>query len=633
MAFKTIRPALFALASGSLIAQVPVALPAYIKEHYEKREVRIPMRDGVNLFTAIFTPKDTSKTYPVLMERTPYGVGPYGPDKYPWRLGPSQKLVQEGFIFVYQDVRGRMMSEGTFLEMTPHKTVKGPRDVDESTDTYDTVEWLVKNLATNGKVGMWGVSYPGFYAAAGMIDAHPALVAVSPQAPITDLFAGDDDHHNGALFLGQAFGFQTYFGWPRTGPTPIWPPKDQPFDPGTEDGYRFFLRHGSPADLDANFFKGEVKSWTDDVEHVTYDAYWKSRNLRPHLKDIRPAVLTVGGFFDDEDPFGPFQVNLALDRQSPRTEHHLVVGPWFHGGWGVPGYRLLGNVDFGSEVSKHFQDDIEYPFFMHHLKGAPDPRLTKAIVFETGLNRWNQYDSWPPTEAKHTPFYFREGGLISRAASAPRRGSETWISDPNRPVPYTLEIEMEASREYVVEDQRFASRRPDVAVFQTEPLKDDLRLAGPIEVRLLVSTSGTDSDWIVKVVDVYPDDTPDLVLPSKNLKGEAQKVKLGGFQQLLRAEVMRGKFRNSLEKPEPFKPGEPTAVHFSLNDVAHTFRAGHRLMVQVQCSWFPLVDRNPQTFVHMGHTVPSDYRKATQTIYWGGPDGSRLIVGVMPNLN
>jgi len=587
------------------------------------------MRDGVKLFTSIYTPKDTSKTYPVMMQRTPYSVAPYGPDTFKWGLGPSRLFMEEGFIFVFQDVRGRMMSEGTFIEMTPHKEKKTPKEVDESTDTFDTVDWLVKHLSTNSKVGLWGVSYPGFYAAAGMIDAHPALVAVSPQAPVTDIFEGDDDHHNGALFLSQAFGFQTFFGWPRPAPTKVWPPKDRIFDPGTADGYRFFLRSGSPDDLDKKFFKGEVKSWRDVIEHPNLDEHWKSRNLRPHLKDIKPAVLTVGGFFDNEDPFGPLQVNLALERLSPRTERHLVMGPWFHGGWGAPNYRRLGNVDFGSDVSKHYQVTIEFPFFMHHLKGAPDPHLPKAMVFETGSNRWESFDAWPPKESRAMTVYFREGGALSLDSAAPSHGSESWISDPNRPVPYTQAVELDVSKEYVVEDQRFASRRPDVVVFQTEPLKEDLRLAGPIKVHLNVSTSGTDSDWIVKVVDVYPDNAPDLESLEKNGVGELKKVKLGGNQQLLRAEVMRGKFRNSLEKPEPFKPGQPTPVAFSLNDVCHTFKAGHRLMVQVQCTWFPLVDRNPQTFIDMGHVKPGDYRKATQKIHWGGEDGSRLVLGVL----
>ncbi|MBL0210036.1 MAG: CocE/NonD family hydrolase [Holophagaceae bacterium] len=617
----------FLMLPAVLAAQAPAA--NQVQERYTKREVLIRMRDGVRLFTSIYAPKDTSRTYPVLMQRTPYGVAPYGPDKFRRELGPSRRFMEEGFIFVFQDVRGRMMSEGSFTEMTPHKPRKAPRDVDESTDAFDTIDWLVKNLSTNGKVGLWGVSYPGFYAAAGMIDAHPALAAVSPQAPVTDIFEGDDDHHNGALFLSQAFGFQTFFGWPRPAPTQVWPPADRRFDPGTEDGYRFFLRSGSLEDLDKKFFKGEVKSWSDVVAHPNLDPYWKSRNLRPHLKDIKPAVLMVGGFFDDEDPFGPLQVDLALGRQSPRTERHLVMGPWYHGGWGVPAYRRLGNVDFGSEVSKHYQEAIEFPFFMRHLKGAPDPQLPKAMVFETGANRWERFDAWPPRESKAVALYFREDGALSLGSAAPSPGSESWISDPDRPVPYTQDVELDVSKEYVVEDQRFASRRPDVAVFQTEPLKEDLRLAGPIHARLKVSTSGTDSDWIVKVVDVYPDDAPDLAGPGKNEAGEPDKVRLGGTQQLLRAEVMRGKFRNSLEHPEPFVPGQPARVDFSLNDVCHTFKAGHRLMVQVQCTWFPLVDRNPQTFLRNGNPKAGDYRKATQRLHWGGEDGSRLVLGVL----
>lgn len=624
-----LKPLMLPFIPAALIAQVPVPTANEVQEHYTKREVLIRMRDGVKLFTSIYTPKGASKTYPVMMQRTPYSVAPYGSDKFRRGLGPSPLFMEEGFIFVYQDVRGRMMSEGVFIELTPHRAEKGPKDVDESTDTYDTVDWIVKNLPTNGKVGMWGISYPGFYAAAGMIDAHPALVAVSPQAPVIDMFAGDDDHHNGALFLSQAFGFQTFFGWPRPAPTQVWPPREWVFDPGTEDGYRFFLGHGSPSELDRNFFKGQVKSWTDNVEHDTYDAYWKARNLRPHLKDIKPAVLTVGGFFDDEDPFGPLQVDRALERQSPRTERHLVMGPWSHGAWAAPDYRRLGNVDFGSDVSRHFKETIEFPFFMHLLKGAPDPSLPKAMVFETGSNRWESFDAWPPEACRAATLYFREGGALSLDAAAPASGSETWISDPDRPVPYTQAVELDVAREYVVEDQRFASRRPDVAVFQTGPLKEDLHVAGPITAHLKVSTSGTDSDWIVKVVDVYPDDAPDLERLQKDGSEGKGSVKLGGFQQLLRAEVMRGKFRNSLERPEPFSPGQPALVNFSLNDVCHTFKAGHRLMVQVQCSWFPLVDRNPQTFMPMGHAKPGDYHKATQRIYWGGRDGSRLVVPVM----
>ena len=519
-----LKYSLFLLTPVALIAQAPVPATNPVQEHYTKREVLIQMRDGVSLFTSIYTPKDTSKTYPVMMQRTPYGVAPYGSDTFKRGLGPSPLFMEEGFIFVFQDVRGRMMSEGTFIELTPHKVQKGPKDVDESTDTFDTVDWLVKQLPTNGKVGLWGVSYPGFYAAAGMIDAHPALVAVSPQAPVTDIFAGDDDHHNGALFLSQAFGFQTFFGWPRVAPTKVWPPKDREFDPGTEDGYRFFLRSGSPDDLDKKFFKGEVKSWSDVIEHPNLDEYWKPRNLRPHLKDIKPAVLIVGGFFDDEDSFGPLQVNLALDHLSPHTERHLVMGPWFHGGWAAPNYRRLGNVDFGSDVSKHFQETIEFPFFMHHLKGAPDPHLAKAMVFETGANRWESFDAWPPKESRAMTLFFREGGALSPDSAAPSPGSESWISDPNRPVPYTQAVELNVSKEYVVEDQRFASRRPDVVVFHTEPLKEDLRLTGPIKVHLKVSTSGTDSDWIVKVVDVYPDNAPDLENLEKNETGELKNV-------------------------------------------------------------------------------------------------------------
>lgn len=586
--------------------------PDYLREHYTKHEYQIPMRDGVKLFTAVYSPKDASKTYPILFFRTQSGVLPYGEDQFPAMLGPSALFAPAGYVFVYQDLRGRFMSEGDFVSLRPHiAEKKGPRDVDESTDTYDTIEWLLKNVAGhNGKVGRQGTSYRGWNAAAGMIDAHPALKAVSPQAPVGDTFVGDDWHHNGALFLNHTFFYMPRKGKVRAGPYRVAPPAA---DWGTPDGYDFFLRLGPLANINKNYFHGEIPCWNELEQHGTYDDYWKTLRLVPHLKNIKPAVLVVGGWYDAEDIYGTLLTYHAIEQQSPETTNTLVMGPWVHGGWNdakVDGSRL-GPVSFDSPTATYFREQIEFPFFEYHLKGIGSFQPPEALAFETGTNRWREHETWPPRGTQPFGLYFHPQGKL--ATSTPSNTDDAtafdeFASDPAKPVPYTEQIGFRLSPEYMTADQRFAARRPDVLTYETDVLTEEVTLAGPLTADLRVSTSGSDADWIVKLIDVLPADTPD---PNPNPTG----VKLGNYQQLVRGEIMRGKFRNSLEKPEPFEPNRPTAVTFTLPDVYHTFRRGHKIMVQVQSSWFPLVDRNPQTFVDIYRAQESDFQKAVHRVY------------------
>ncbi|HEY1378546.1 MAG TPA: CocE/NonD family hydrolase [Gemmataceae bacterium] len=602
-----------------LTSRLPAQGLEYVQAHYTKFEYRIPMRDGAKLFTAVYVPKDDSKPYPVLMTRTPYSVGPYGADRYKSDLGPSPQFAKEGYVFVYQDVRGRYLSEGEYVNVRPQNPHKGPRDVDESTDTYDTIDWLVKHVPNNGRVGQYGISYPGFYTAAGMIDAHPALKAASPQAPVTDWFVGDDFHHNGALFLPHAFNFLANFGRPRPEPTTKNGPR---FEHGTPDGYDFFLKMGPLPNADAKYLKGDVAFWKEIMAHPNYDEFWQARDLRRHLKDVKPAVMTVGGWFDAEDLFGALEVYKAVEANRPPAANHLVMGPWYHGGWSRSDGDALGPVKFNDKTAVYFRDKIQLPFFEYHLKGKGEPGLAKATVFETGTNRWRRHDAWPPAGAKRKALYFHAGGRLAFDPPAENGdGFDEYVSDPARPVPYVEKVAVGMDKDYMVADQRFAGHRPDVLVYATDPLPEDVTVAGPVEVDLVVSTTGTDSDWVVKLIDVYPDDLPP---PDPNPTG----LQPGGYQQLVRGEPMRGKFRNGFDKPEPFEPGRPAAVKFVMPDVCHAFRSGHRIMVQVQSSWFPLVDRNPQTFCDIYAAKPEDFRKATQRVYRSADRPSRVVVRV-----
>lgn len=594
----------------------------HVKANYTKHEFRIPMRDGKRLFTSVYVPKDSNRTYPILMTRTPYNVKPYGVDQYRSDLGPSPLFGKAGYIFVYQDVRGRWMSEGEFVNMRPQIAQKTPQQIDESTDTFDTIDWLIKQIPNhNGKVGMTGISYPGFYTSAGMIDAHPALAACSPQAPIVDWFVGDDWHHNGALQLPHAFNFMATFGRPRPEPTKKF---DFKFDHDTPDGYEFFLQMGPLPNADALYYKGDVAFWNEVMKHGNYDEFWKERNLRPHLKQIRPAVMTVGGWFDAENLFGALETYKAIEANSPKATNILVMGPWVHGGWSRGDGDTLGNVTFNSKTAVFYREQIEFPFFEYHLKGEGKPTHPEAWIFETGTNVWKKYGTWPPRDVVAQSLYFHAGGKLDN--EIPRESGSTsaydeYPSDPSKPVPYLDKINIGMAPEYMTADQRHAARRPDVLVYQSEPLEIDTTLAGPLEVKLYVSTSGTDSDWGVKLIDVYPDDYPD---PKENPSG----VRMGGYQQLIRGDVFRGKFRKSFEKPEPFVPNQPELVKFTIPDVCHAFRPGHRIMIQVQSSWFPLIDRNPQTFVDIYTAKPADFQKATQRVYHSAVMPSQVTVPV-----
>jgi uncharacterized protein len=599
----------------------------YVKAHYTKYEYRIPMRDGVRLFTAVYVPKEQGQQYPILLTRTPYGVQPYGEDAYKADIGPSPDFGREGYIVAYQDVRGRWMSEGEFENMRPHRERKEkPTDIDESTDTYDTIDWLINHVpGHNGRVGMWGISYPGFYTAAGMIDAHPALKAASPQAPVTDWFAGDDWHHNGAFFLPHAFNFLASFGRPR--PEPTQRPNER-FKYGIPDGYAFFLRLGPLSNANRLFFKDDVAFWNEIMRHGSYDEFWQARDIRRHLKRIKPAVMTVGGWYDAENLFGALETYKKVEGSSPGATNVLVMGPWRHGGWSRGDGTSLGAVPFNSKTGEFFRERIEFPFFQYHLKGRGTPDFPEAWVFETGTNQWRTFDTWPPRNVRPRSLFLQARGGLGFDPPAPVSGGgdsapfDEYISDPAHPVEYTEQIESGMAGDYMIQDQRVASRRPDVAVYTSDELKEDLTIVGPVRARLFVSTSGTDSDWIVKLIDVYPDDYP---------TGEPNSpVKFGGYQQLVRGDVMRGKFRNSLSRPEPFVPNEPTPVNFALQDVAHTFRAGHKLMVQIQSSWFPLIDRNPQKFVDIYQARESDFQRATQRVYRNGEMPSHLELLELP---
>jgi len=636
---KTYRVAFVLLFASSLAvpvvrAQGPATAPTedYVRSHYTKYEFRIPMRDGKRLFTAVYVPKDAAGgPYPFMMDRTPYSVAPYGEDRYPPRLGPSDEFEKGGYIFVYQDVRGRWMSEGDFVEMRPHiDQKKSPQDVDDASDTYDTIEFLLKHVANNnGKVGIWGISYPGFYTSASIIDSHPALVAASPQAPMTDLFLGDDSYHGGAFMLSAGFGF--YAGFFRQQTEPQTPHATVPFDFWTPDSYKFYLRAGNLDNMNKVFLRPSNPLWDDQFKHDTYDDYWQSRDLSRHMKNVHCAVLVVGGWYDAEDLMGPYRTFNAIDKFNPDTPTTLVEGPWVHGGWARSDGSHLGDVQFNAKTGDYFRANIQFPFFEHYLKGKGKAQ-PKAVVFETGTNVWHGLDTWPPKAATPKKLYFHADGKLSFEPPTEAASADEYLSDPNHPVPFVGYTTDTVPQRYMVDDQRFASYRPDVVAYETEPLQEDVTIAGPISPKLTVASTGTDSDFDVKLIDVYPEDAPD---PDDSLNGnkriqDAPPLHMGGYQQLLRGEPFRAKFRNSWEKPEPLTPGKQTAIDFTMPDLYHTFRRGHRIMVQVQSSWFPLVDRNPQTFTDIPTATPEQFQKATEKIFHQKDAASGVEVLVLP---
>ncbi len=619
---------LFAAAAAPAQAPAPPqqAAPTDYTPLYTKREVMIPMRDGVRLFAAVYAPKDTVQKHPILMMRTPYSSGPYGADRFPGFFRNStipafKSYLQHGYIFVMTDVRGRFMSEGTFMDVRPVVAHTTPRDVDETTDTYDTVEWLIHNVpGNNGRVGVRGTSYPGFYAEMAAIDAHPAVKAVSPQAPVTEWMGGDDFMHHGALLLPHAFDFYWGFGWPRPQPS------QQDFHPtnfGTPDGYEFFMRLGPLANANRRFFHDSVAFWDSIAAHPTWDAFWEVRSARPHLKDLRPAMLFVGGWFDTENLWGALNGYAAAETQSPGGSVRLVMGPWRHGQWNGLRGDSLGAVAWGSMTADFFNDSLESPFFNHYLLDSiPAPRPFEAAVFETGTNTWRFLDAWPPRNTRDRNLYLEANGGLAFAPPRQRgRLFDEYVSDPAKPVPYTSQITHWYNGGFMVEDQRFAARRPDVLVYETDVLDSALTVAGPIDVEFTVSTSGTDSDWIVKVIDVFPDSGVGATPRDRNANG--------GYEMLLRGDVLRGKFRNSMSRPEPFVPGAATPIRFRMNDVYHTFLPGHRIMVQVQSTWFPMIDRNPGRFMNIWNATDADFQKTTQRVFRSADYPSHVVLPVM----
>ncbi len=609
------------------------ATAAFFNTHFHKQEYRIPMRDGVKLYTAVYTPVagqfPDAGPYPFLMTRTPYSCAPYGADMSMPRITGNTDLIHSGYILVCQDVRGRWASEGTWLEMTPAKDGKG---IDESTDMYDTVDYLLKNVpANNGKVGILGISYPGFYAAASIVDGHPAIKAASPQAPVTDLWMGDDAYHGGAMMLAQNHEF--YAGGFAPQNTPTTEREKSDFDYGTKDAYAYYLRMATLANLDSP--AGHTNPYFhDQVIHTVYDDYWKSRNISAHMHGVTAATMEVGGWFDAEDLSGPVKVFHAIDAQSTGSPQNLLVeGPWVHGGWSRGPGSSLGDVPFGSDTAQFYREHIEFPFFEGKLKGKITEPLPKAYTFETGSNVWRKYDAWPPKAAAPRMIYFQPGGKLAFNAPGASAGKDDYLSDPAHPVPFTEYTTDSTPQRYMADDQRFAARRPDVMTYESEPLTEDITVAGPVRPKLRIASTGTDSDFIVKLIDVFPEDykapAGDAAAQGKRVTG-APPVYLQGYEMLVRGEPMRAKFRNSWEKPEPLVPGKVTGVDFSMQDVNHTFLKGHRIMVQVQSSWFPLVDRNPQVFEDIAKAKPEDFVKATESIYHQADAASGIELMVLP---
>ncbi len=619
--------ALFSLSAALPAQSPPASATTNVQERYLKREVRIRVRDGVQLFTSIYAPRDTTRRYPVLMSRTPYSVAPYG-EGYRPRLGPSgnPRWAADGYIFVYQDVRGRHFSEGVFRDMTPIlERHDKPTDVDEGTDAYDTIEWLVKNLPTTGKVGIYGTSYPGFYTTASCLSRHPALVACSPQAPMTDIWMGDDDFHGGAFLLAHNFGFYSGFGrTPRNQPGPD--PR-YPFSRGTPDAYQFYLNLGPLGPGTRQFLDSATAPlWQSILTHPTYDAFWQARNVRPHLHSITAAFLTVGGFYDTEDLHGPWWVYGSIEKQSPRADNRLIVGPWSHGGWSNGDGNVLGTLRWNYKTGPFFRDSVEYPFFAHYLAGAPDPKLAKVTVFRTGGDKWDGYDAWPPKSSTPAALYLQPGGKLGFAAPSGGTSFDEYVSDPAKPVPTVERIEGHGMpRDYITADQRFASRRTDVLSYQTDVLTSDVTLTGPISPVLHVSTSGTDADFIVKLIDVFPDS-------AANWPNDTTRFPVGGYQQLVRGEPFRARYRRSFEKPSPMIANVADSIRFEMPSIHHTFRRGHRIMVQLQSSWFPHIDRNPQRFVpNIFEAKAADFQKATMRVYHSAAKPTRLEVRRLPD--
>jgi len=586
---------------------------------FDKREVMIAVRDGVKLHTEIYTPRDAKEALPIVMMRTPYGISAGGKG-YSRMLYENADLFADGYIFVFQDIRGRYGSEGKFEMNRPLHDAKDAKGVDESTDTYDTIEWLVKNVAkNNGRVGIWGISYDGFLAAMAMVNPHPALKAVSEQACMGDAWMGDDFFHNGAFRLSYGFEYAALMESPKG---------NFNFSFDRFDMFDWFLRLGVLSHANERYLHGKIPTWNNFVAHPAYDEFWKIHAIEAGLKEAKVPNLNVAGWWDQEDFYGPMRTYANLEKTDAKHLNYLLVGPWNHGGWGYGPGNLLGEIPFGSDTGVYFRQKVEAPWFAYWLHDKGNLPLKEALLFQTGSDTWTSFDAWPPREAKTESLYFGANGKLS--FEAPKTGSreafDAYESDPAHPVPYrhrpvdtTYPQDHPGSwYTWLVQDQRFVNDRPDVATWQTEELQEDVTLAGQVTAKLYASTTGTDSDWVVKLIDVYP-----------------QKVesdwKLSGYELMIADEIFRGRYRKSYEKPEPIVAGEVTPYTIDLHTADHVFLKGHRIMVQVQSTWFPLYDRNPQKFVaNIFEAKEGDYQKATQRIYRSKEYPSRVEISVVP---
>ena len=607
---------------------------AWMEKNYTKMEKMIPMRDGIKLFTSIYVPKDKSEKHPILMERTPYSCYPYGVKNMRSFWASYRKAyLQEKYILVLQDVRGRWMSEGDFVDVRPFNPDKKTNsDIDESSDTYDTIEWLIKNIPdNNGKVGVAGISYPGFYSTMAAASNHPALVAVSPQAPVTNWFIGDDFHHNGAFFILDAFSFYpamgSGFGLPHPGPTTSGP---NTIDIPVHDNYKFYLETG-PLPEFARLAGDSVRFWKDLYSHPDYDAWWQARDARNATINLKPAMLWVGGLFDAEDHWGAWNSYKAAEKNNPGKEFNKIVeGPWYHTQWAGSDGTHLGNISFGINTSAWYQENIEIPFFNYFLKSKGDiSGIAEATVFLTGVNVWRKFDKWPPGGKEDKALYLQDGGKLDWKHSVSLYGFSEYVSDPSKPVPYTEDVHFSRTREYMTDDQRFAGRRPDVLSFRTDILDEDVTVTGVVTADLYTSISSTDADFVVKLIDVFPDNLSYNVIDIYSEQDPTTRYPMGGYEMLVHGEIFRGRYRNSYENPEPFVPGKTERVKFDVGDVAHTFKKGHRIMVQIQSSWFPLADRNPQKFVNIYEAHESDFQKAAIRIIHDEKNASCIFLPVL----
>lgn len=603
---------------------------AWIVNNYIKKEVYIPVRDGIKLFTSIYMPKDTTEKHPILLTRTPYSCAPYGADKFKANWNSYKKAYfKEGYIIVTQDVRGRWMSEGQFEDIRPFNPNKKGNEIDEASDTYDAIDWLVKNLpGNNGNVGVFGISYPGFYSTMAAASNHPALKAVSPQAPVTNWFIGDDFHHNGAFMQMDAFSFYSSFGKPRPAPTTEGPAG---FEYYTHDNYKFYLETGSLKNF-AKLMGDSIAFWKDLYAHPNYDAWWQARDARNATKNLKPAMLWVGGLFDAEDCWGAWNAYKAAELNNPgKAFNKIVDGPWYHGQWASDDGTHLGNVRFGSNTSDWYQQHIEIPFFNYFLKGKGDiSQIAEANVFLSGANQWKTFGQWPPAEKQDKNLYLQPGGKLSWDKPTATGQYTGYTSDPAKPVPYTEDVHFNRTRSYMTDDQRFAERRPDVLTFKTDTLTSDVTVTGNVVADILTSISTTDADFVVKVIDVFPDN---LSYSDVDIYAEKDPTKIypmGGYEMLVRGEIFRGRFRKSYEKPEAFVPGKTEEVKFELPPIAHTFKAGHRIMIQIQSTWFPLTDRNPQQFIDIYHADDKDFIKSDIKVFHNAQFASKMVLPVLP---